>query len=116
MEFCAEIAAKNGLRGEMDWLDEVVHFHCLFLSFSKWESDWIFWEFKRVETGGPSIVVLVCAWHGSLLLNDCDTTLLGEEEKMEQVLKDSRIKLQIMELFTCGIDLLFEFTSVGRNC
>ena len=35
--------------------------------------------------------------------------------KMEQVLKDSRVILQIMELFTCGIDSHSEFTSVGRS-
>ena len=52
----------------MDWLDKVVHFHCLFLSFSKWESSRIFREFKRVKTRGPSIVILVCAWHGSFSL------------------------------------------------
>ena len=37
----------------MDWLDKLVHFHCLFLSFSKWESNRIFREFKRVKTRGP---------------------------------------------------------------
>ena len=42
-------------------------------------------------------------------------TLLGEEENGIGIKKISRILLQIMELFTCGVDSHSEFTSVGRN-
>ena len=42
-------------------------------------------------------------------------TLLGEEENGIGIKKISRIIMQIMELFTCGINSHSEFSSVGRN-
>ena len=66
LEFLVVDIAKNGFRGEVDWLDILVHFHSNIFGFNQWYSSGFLQQFKGFALGGSTFSLSFCDWDGGL--------------------------------------------------